>query len=147
MGINVTKLLPLIGDAENLFKTNNELKKAWDDIVHGGKEKYGSLYLKDQKGVAWKVKVRWRGDRRHYIKLETIHEEPEQEFRAAVGKKHIKEPWRYKELAPEEWKVLAITATGEEEWNNLLLGSEYTEACTEVLNKLVYERELEPEKD
>lgn len=115
-------------------------------IQSDDKIEYGEAYLEDKKGIKWEIKVRWNGDRKHYLKLKPIHKSSAEKFRAAVGKKYFEKPWKYKELATEEWRLLALYVKGEEELSNLPLGSEVKAICTEILNDLVYVRKLTPKE-
>lgn len=53
-----------------ILKVSAELKAAYNQVLYGGKEKYGkSVYIEDRNEKVWKIKVRWRGDRGHYLKV------------------------------------------------------------------------------
>lgn len=111
-----------------------------------GKIKYGSIYLVDKSGLSWKIKVRWRDDRKNYLSIKRYPEETD-DFKAAVGKKHFEKPWKYKELALEEWKVLAIYALKAKDLKSSPQeDSELKNLCTEILNDLVYVRKLQEKK-
>lgn len=139
--MDVSLLAALLDRAEAIFRAHKHIRKLWHDIAHGGKMDFGTIQLVDMNGVGWKIKVRWRGDRQHYLKLKTVDHQQKIKFRAGTTK-HIEKPWKYKALALEEWRVFAVAGIDDDELENLTLKFECKEACRELLNELVYERRL-----
>ena len=115
-------------------------ENSYHSLLHGGKKEYGSVYLRDSRGVAWKVKVRWRGDRGHYLKFKPVNKGESEKFRAAVGRKHFEKPWKYRELAPDEWKVFALCTMGDANWNGLPSDIDPSTLCREILDDLTRRR-------
>jgi hypothetical protein len=91
------------------LKTGRDL---WDAVHHGGKERIGSVRLRDESGRGWKVRVRSSGKRGRYLKLTSLDGSGLEVRATADGYK----PEMYRSITPEEWTVFALFAEGGSDW-------------------------------
>jgi hypothetical protein len=110
-------------------------QKVWSTVRHRGKKKCGSVILADDQGRGWKVRVRWTGNRGHYLKIAAKGHDAE-EIRAGTIR-YFDKPEKYERLAQAEWDAFAVLADGESDWAGREDDPELTAACTAVLTRLV----------
>lgn len=120
--------------------TIKNLKTLYDNIFRGGRETIGSLEIEDEKGCAWKVKVKWSGDRGYYLKFKQRTGGAD-EFKASPTR-YMKKPDRYKRMSQEEWELLACFTDGKERYAGITDPVVRVPALA-VINDLIYGRYLE----
>ena len=59
----------MIHDLYEIAKVARLTHKLLDDVVYKGKEYLGEVFTQDSYGCLWKVKVRYTGNRKRYLKI------------------------------------------------------------------------------
>lgn len=124
-----------------IYKTGNQLVKGvgslYHKIFHGGMEKYGSVIVKDKNDRVWKIKVRWKGNRGHYLKFKDWPKKIKEEAFRAGTTACFQYPDEYRELLQEEWEAFALFADGNSEWAGRP-DPKLREVCRAILHRLIY---------
>ena len=116
-----------------------EARKLLDKILHGGREKYGSVLMEDKKGKGWKIRIRWKGSKGYYLKIKPKGQPEGQEmakFRAGSSA-YIEYPDEYKKILQEDWQCFALFAAGKSNWAGAP-DPDLRGVCQDILNRLIY---------
>ncbi len=140
--LGLVKLLGAIDQGRQVIGSGKKLKR----LFHKSVEKYGSVTKKDREGAVWDVKVRYNSHRGKYLKFVQIVDGDEEDKFYAGATSNLKEPWKYKPMTDDEWEILAILADGRD-CTDGIRDDEVQAVCNQLINEIIYERELEPEPD
>ena len=108
------------------YKTGEAAFDLWNEIWHGRKDYLGSVMLQDSSSRLWKVKVRFTGYRRRYLKIRLVSNTSRKLRASADGYK----PGEYLCITPNEWQVFACLAEGKHD-------SELHACAQSILSRLV----------
>lgn len=101
----------------------NGVDKLFNEIFHDGKDYLGEVFVQDNNGRLWEIKVRYTGDRGRYLKIKS----------KSSGSKKIRataDSYKdYLRITPNEWEIFYRLAGSQ---NDQQL---YNEA-KQVLNRL-----------
>ena len=103
-------------------------------ISEDDKVEFGSVIMQASNGKGWKIKVRWKSSRGHYLKIKPRNHEAEK-IRAGTTA-YITKPGKYRKILQEEWEAFARFADGRSKWAGLA-DPELREICQMILNRLV----------
>lgn len=109
-------------------------RELWWTFRHDGKEKYGSVVLNDGMGGGMKIRVRWTGNRGHYLKVDSTANDAIKYLVSADGHR----PDKYLQITEGQWELFLRLARGEE-------SPDLTEAVRPVLAQIIREIEKHPE--
>ena len=110
------------------YKFGKWLRNNW----FGGKEKFGSFYLRDSSLEEWKIRVRWSDKRGCYLKLKSDGVKvlatvlPYKPHRYGSHGK-------YPRISMEEWEACVLLADGESSNRGPFIDQELVEAVREVI--------------
>jgi hypothetical protein len=112
-----------------------------DDTISGGKQKFGSFYIRDSIGDKWKVRVRADRKRGRYIKLSRKGEEVVATVEPYKPLKYGPDGGYYR-VSLEGWKACVVLADGESSNKRpLFYCSAFVETVRdEVIDDLTYLR-------
>ena len=108
-------------------------KDFYDKIAHDGKDKVGSILLRDHQMRLWKVRVRRKGHRERYLKFDPKNHDAH-EFRASADSY---KPDGYQSISEPEWMVFALFAEGDSDWEGRVEDTDLHATVKAVLNRLV----------
>lgn len=128
--------LAVIGIATKVVKHFNDVEKIVNGLSNGGKEEFGSVIMEDSNGKGWKIKVRWKGKRGHYLKIKPRDHEAEKIHAGPTA--YIDKPHKYKKILQEEWEAFAQFADGRSKWADLP-DPELRNICQTILNRLIHD--------
>ena len=128
---------PVVNPME-FYKIAKEVAKTtrtiWWELRHDGKERIGSFDIYDGHGGTWKVRVRWTGNRGHYLKVDSRDDEAIKYLVSAEGYR----PEKYLQITEEEWALFLPLAKGK-------ASAEMVQAVGPVLDKILEEIKNHPE--
>lgn len=102
-----------------------------------GKEKVGSVLIRDSKGRQWKIKVRTSERRGRYMKVKPVGHSTVEKFRlSAEGYK----PHKYDPVAEEVWADFAFFSEGKEKWEGHTEDKELTARVRKALDEMIHQR-------
>ncbi|MFB2880476.1 hypothetical protein [Floridanema aerugineum] len=93
-------------DIVTLYKFGKVAEDLWNEAWHGGKEDFGSVLIQDSNSRLWKVKVRFTGYRKRYLKIK-LESHGSLKIRASADNY---KPGEYLRITPDEWHVFALLA-------------------------------------
>lgn len=96
-------------DIVTLYKVGETAEELWNEIWHGGKEDLGEVLIQDSSSRLWKVKVRFTGYRKRYLKIK-LESNGSRKIRASADNY---KPEEYLRITPDEWHVFALLAKDE----------------------------------
>lgn len=93
-------------DIVTIYKVGEAAEDLWNEIWHGGKEDLGSVLIQDSSCHLWKVKVRFTGYRKRYLKIK-LESNGSRKIRASADNY---KPGEYLRITPDEWHIFALLA-------------------------------------
>lgn len=102
-----------------------------DEIVHGGKNSYGEVKVKDKQNRLWKIKIRKTGNRGRYLKCRVIGDSSIK-FRASADSY---KPTKYIQIEPAEWDIFLCLS---QEKNN----SDLKDKSENLVNKMIRKKSI-----
>ena len=79
-----------------------EFDKAFNFVMHDGKDYYGEVDVQDSSGTLWRIRVRRTGDRGRYLKINSKTNSSRQIRATADGYKD------YVQITPDEWDMFRL---------------------------------------
>jgi hypothetical protein len=131
--MNAQNIIALYKAGKAAYKVGSQVKNIYDLVSQGGKDKVGSVLMRDSNGNLWEVKVRATGKRGRYIKI-TSKPKASREIRASVDDY---KPEKYLFITSDEWTIFALFAEGKDDWQGRLEDQDLYSNAKSILNRLV----------
>jgi hypothetical protein len=126
----------LVRSGEKAFQAGRKTLKwgrgFYEEIAHNGKDKVGSVLLRDHQMRLWKVRVRRTGHRERYLKFDPENHDA-QKFRASADSD---KPHGYQSISEAEWMVFALFAEGGSDWEGRVEDADLHASVKTVLDRL-----------
>ncbi|MBH8551694.1 hypothetical protein I8751_04745 [Nostocaceae cyanobacterium CENA357] len=81
-------------------------------VRHDGKDYLGEVFVQDSYGCLWKIKVRYTGNRKRYLKISS-QSGKSRHIRASADNH---KPGEYLQIAPNEWESFYRLANNEQQF-------------------------------
>lgn len=131
--MNPQNLITLYQVGKSACKISSKAKNIYDLVSQGGKDKVGSVLIRDSSCHLWQVKVRATGKRGHYLKIASkVKSSPE--IRASVDGYKLE---KYLPITLDEWTAFAIFAEGKEDWQGRVEEKDLYDYVRSILTRLV----------
>ncbi len=101
----------MIHDLYKLAKVALKAHTVLEDVVYNGKEYLGEVFIQDSYGCLWKVKVRYTGNRKRYLKISS-QSSASRKIRASADNY---KPGEYLHMTPKEWENFYRLANNDQE--------------------------------
>jgi hypothetical protein len=118
--LNPTNILGFYKNSKDL---GNGVDKLFNEIFHNGKDYFGEVFVQDNNGRLWEIKIRHTGDRGRYLKIKSKSNGSKKVRATADGYKD------YLRITPDEWEIFYRLAA---EPNNQQLYNEAKKVLTRL---------------